>query len=61
MIRSLRSRIWRRRWSRDRAVDAAAVLRGESKSELADLRQIEAMALQLAEIRALPEAREPIR
>jgi hypothetical protein len=61
MIRSLFDAVRDRRWNRDRSRRIAAMLARE-RASLADNRDwLEAMAIQLAEIRALPEAWEPRR
>jgi hypothetical protein len=61
MIRSLFDAVRDRRWNRDRSRRIAAMLARE-RASLADNRDwLEAMAIQLAEIRALPEAWEPLR
>jgi hypothetical protein len=61
MIRTLYAVVQQRCWSRDRLRRVAAVLDRERAIALADLDRLEAMASQLAEIRALPEALEPQR
>jgi hypothetical protein len=61
MIRNLYAAVQQRCWSRDRSRRIAAMLERKRAIALADLDQLEAMASQLAEIRALPEALEPQR
>jgi len=59
------SRLYRatceRRWNRDRRRRIAEMLEQERRGEAAVLVWVEAMAVQLAEIRALPEAHDPCR
>jgi len=59
MIRTLYAAVQQRCWSRDRSRRIVAMLERERAIAIADLDQLEAMASQLAEIRALPEALEP--
>jgi hypothetical protein len=61
MIRSLYLSARERRWNRDRARRIAAMLQRERLIQMATFDRLEAMALQLAEIRGLPEALEPRR
>jgi hypothetical protein len=61
MIRSLYAAVQQRCWSRDRSRRIAAMLEHERETAMADFDLLEAMAGQLAEIRALPEALEPRR
>ena len=61
MIRNLYAAVQQRCWSRDRSRRVAAMLDRERIIALADLDRLEAMAAQLAAIRALPEALEPQR
>ena len=61
MIRTLYAAVQQRCWSRDRSRRIVAMLERERAIAIADLDQLEAMASQLAEIRALPEALEPQR
>lgn len=61
MIRTLYAAVQQRCWSRDRSRRIAAMLERERTIAMADLDRLEAMAWQLAEIRALPEALEPQR
>jgi hypothetical protein len=61
MIRSLVYAARERRWDRDRSRRVAAMLARE-RASLADRTDwVEAMAMQLVEIRTLPEAVEPRR
>ncbi|MBV9680726.1 MAG: hypothetical protein JO046_02965 [Solirubrobacterales bacterium] len=59
MIRSIYAAVQQRCWNRDRSRRIAAMLEHECASAMADHDRLEAMAWQLAEIRALPEALEP--
>ena len=61
MIRILYAAVQQRCWSRDRSRRIAAMRARERAIALADLDRLEAMAFQLAQIRALPEALEPQR
>ena len=61
MIRALYAAVQQRCWDRDRSLRIATMRARERAIALADLDQLEAMACQLAEIRALPEALEPQR
>ena len=61
MFRTLYAAVQQRCWRRDRSRRIAAMVDRERASALADLDQLDAMAWQLAEIRALPEALEPQR
>lgn len=61
MIRTLYAAVQQRRWGRDRSRRIAAMQERERTVALADLDRLEAMACQLAEIRALPEASYPQR
>jgi hypothetical protein len=61
MIRSLYHAARDRRWNRDRSRRVAAMLARERASFTNKIDWVEAMAIQLAEIRALPEAVEPRR
>jgi hypothetical protein len=56
MIRSLYIIARERRWNRDRRRRVAEMLRRERASFIAQIDCVEAMAIQLAEIRTLPEA-----
>jgi uncharacterized protein related to proFAR isomerase len=56
MIRTLYAPVQQRCWSRDRSRRIVAMLERERAIAIADLDQLEAIASQLAEIRALPEA-----
>lgn len=58
MIRTRYATVQQRRWSRDRSRRIAAMRERERTIALADLDQLEAMARQLAGIRALPQALE---
>jgi hypothetical protein len=58
MIRSLYYAARERRWNRDRSRRIAAMLARERASLMDKVDWVEAMAIQLAEIRALPEAVE---
>jgi hypothetical protein len=55
MIRSLYLAARERRWNRDRSRRIARMLEWERASATAGIDWVEAMAIQLAEIRALPE------
>jgi hypothetical protein len=59
MIRTLYATVQQRCWSRDRSRRIAAMLERERAIAVADRDWLEAMAWQLAEIRALPEAFDP--
>ncbi len=59
MIRILYDAVQQRRWSRDRSRRIATMLERERASAMAEFDAIDAMAWQLEEIRALPEALEP--
>jgi hypothetical protein len=61
MIRSLYAAVQQRSWRRHRSRRIAAMLDRERAIAMADLDRLEAMAWQLAEIRALPEALDPQR
>ena len=61
MIRTLYAAVQQRCWSRDRSRRIAAMLERERAIALAELDELEALARQLVEIRALPEALEPQR
>ena len=61
MIRSLYHAALERRWNRDRRRRIAEMAQRERFVEMAGVAWLEAMACQLAEIRALPEALEPRR
>jgi hypothetical protein len=61
MIRSLYLAARERRWNRDRSRRIAVMLERERAARTAEGGWVEAMAIQLAEIRALPEALEPQR
>jgi hypothetical protein len=61
MIRSLYLAARERRWNRDRSRRIAVMLEREHAERTAEIGWVEAMAIQLAEIRALPEALEPQR
>jgi hypothetical protein len=63
MIRTLYAAVEQRCWSRDRSRRIAAMREREREHAIAiaDLDRLEAMASQLIEIRALPEALEPQR
>jgi hypothetical protein len=61
MIRTLYAAVQQRGWTRDRSRRIAAMRERERAIALADLDQLEAMACQLVEIRALPQALEPQR
>ena len=59
MIRTIYAAVQQRCWNRDRSRRIAAMLERERASARAGGDRLEAMAWQLAEIRALPEALEP--
>ena len=59
MIRTLYAAVQQRCWSRDRSRRIDALLEREQAIAKADRDRREAMARQLIEIRALPEALEP--
>jgi hypothetical protein len=59
MIRTLYAAVQQRCWSRDRSRRIDALLEREQAIANADRGRREAMARQLIEIRALPEALEP--
>ena len=61
MIRSLYLAALERRWNRDRARRIAKLRAGEHEGRLAVIEWVDQMALQLAEIRTLPETPEPRR
>jgi hypothetical protein len=61
MIRSLYIAARERRWNRDRRRRIAEMLQRERSILTANVDWLEAMAIQLAEIRGLPEALEPRR
>ena len=61
MIRTLYAAVQQRCWSRDRSRRIAAMLERERAIAIAELDELEALARQLVEIRALPEALEPQR
>jgi hypothetical protein len=50
-----------RRWNRDRSRRIAVMVMRERAADAAEIDWVQAMAIQLAEIRALPEALEPQR
>jgi hypothetical protein len=56
MIRSLYLAARERRWNRDRSRRIAVMLERECAARTAEIGWVEAMAIQLAEIWALPEA-----
>jgi hypothetical protein len=56
MIRSLYMVARERRWNRERRRRIAEMRRRERTSVMAQIDRVEAMAVQLAEIRTLPEA-----
>jgi hypothetical protein len=58
MIRSLFLAARERRWNRDRRKRIATMLERERATRTAEIGWVEAMAMQLAEIRSLPEAFE---
>jgi hypothetical protein len=59
MIRTLYAAVQQRRWNRDRSLRVAAMLERERDMAMVDAGRLDAMAWQLAEIRALPETLEP--
>ena len=59
MIRSLYRAVRERRWNRDRRRRISQMVQRERVNATAVCDWIEAMAVQLAEIRTLPEAPEP--
>jgi hypothetical protein len=59
MIRSLYLAARERRWNRDRRRRIAVMLERERTTRMAEIGCVEVMAIQLAEIRALPEVLEP--
>ena len=61
MIRSLYYAARERRWDRDRSRRVAAMLARERASLADKMDYMDAMAMQLLEIRTLPEAVEPRR
>jgi hypothetical protein len=61
MMRTVYLAARERRWNRDRRRRIALMLERERASAMAQIDWVEAMAIQLAEIRALPEARKPQR
>lgn len=61
MIRTLYAAVQQRCWDHARSRRIAAMLEHERAVALAESDRLEAMAWQLAEIRALPEALEPQR
>lgn len=61
MIRTLYAAVQQRCWSRDRSRRIAAMRERERAIAITELDELEAMARQLVEIRALPEALEPQR
>jgi hypothetical protein len=61
MIRTIYAAVQQRCWSNDRSRRIAAMQARERAIALAELDQLEAIASQLAEIRALPEVLEPHR
>jgi hypothetical protein len=60
MIRSLYVAAREKRWNRDRSRRIGVMLQRERALLLAEGDWIEAMATQIAEIRALPETPEPL-
>jgi len=60
-IGSLYRAMRERRWNRERSRRIAKMLKRESATHEARAEWLEGMAIQLAEIRALPEARGPQR
>jgi hypothetical protein len=60
-FRSLFGGVRERRWNRDRSRRIEKMLKREQSTVAATADWLEAMAIQLAEIRALPEAVEPRR
>jgi hypothetical protein len=61
MFRTLYAAVQQRCWRRDRSRRIAAMLKREQAIAIAELDELEALAQQLVEIRALPEALEPHR
>ena len=61
MIRSFYLAARERRWDRDRRRRIAEMRRRERASRTVEVEWVEAMAIQLAEIRTLPEVVEPRR
>jgi hypothetical protein len=61
MIRSLYWSARERRWNRDRRRRIAEMLQRERVIQMVTVDWLEAMAIQLAEIRGLPEPLEPRR
>lgn len=61
MIRCLYVAARERRWNRDRARRIADMLQRERLIRIATVGRLEAMAIQLAEIRGLPQTLEPNR
>jgi hypothetical protein len=60
-IRSVYSSVRERGWNRDRSRRIDAMLKRERAGVAATAEWLEAMALQLLEIRALPETTDPSR
>jgi hypothetical protein len=60
MIRSVYLAVRECGWNRDRRRRMAAMLADERPELNVSVDQLDAMAVQLAEIRALPEAAEPL-
>jgi hypothetical protein len=61
MIRSLYCAVQERRWNRDRTRRIAKLRARDHEGRLAVIDRVDQMALQLAEIRMLPETPEPRR
>jgi hypothetical protein len=61
MIRSVYSAVRERSWNRDRSRRIDAMLKRERVGVAATAEWLEAMAMQLLEIRALPETTDPSR
>ena len=61
MIRSVYSSVRERSWNRDRSRRIDAMLKLERVGVAATAEWLEAMAMQLLEIRALPETMDPSR
>ena len=59
MIRAMYLAARERRWNRDRSRRIEKMLQRERAERMVKLDWVEAMAMQLAEIRTLPEAAEP--
>jgi hypothetical protein len=59
MIRTLYFAARERRWDRDRRRRIAEMLQRERAERAPDVEWVEAMAIQLTEIRTLPEVPEP--